>query len=70
MPSHPGYGTRFDKTTANAIDLARQQAPGVGVRLDYATAWCAKCQKDKSTKGGKKCVGMFFCAECTTPKQA
>lgn len=70
MTARPGYGTRYDKTTGNAIDIARQRAPGAGLRLEYATAWCAKCQTDKSTKGGKKRAGMFFCAQCTTPKQA
>lgn len=63
----PGVGTRFDKMTGNAIDIARESAPGVGVRLRYDRIFCAKCQQDKSTKGGKRRAGMFFCADCCAP---
>ena len=66
----PGFGTRFDKFTPNAVDLAREDAPGAGVRVRYAMCFCAKCQKDKDAKGGKKRAGLFVCADCLAPREA
>jgi hypothetical protein len=64
MPSKPGYGTRYDALTANAIDKARESAPGPGLYQRMGDAFCAKCQQQKSTKGGSRRHGMFFCCEC------
>lgn len=63
MSGH-GYGTRYDKFTANAIDAAREAAPGVGLYKNFSLSFCGRCQKDKPSKGRKKVGPMFVCADC------
>jgi hypothetical protein len=69
MSARPGYGTRFDAFTPNAIDRARECAPGAGLYKKMGAAFCAGCQQDRSTKGGTRRSGIFVCESCLSKRK-
>jgi late competence protein required for DNA uptake (superfamily II DNA/RNA helicase) len=44
-------------------------AKGGGVYYTPNKILCVRCNASKPLKGGKKRAGMFFCAECSKPKE-
>lgn len=70
MTKTQGFGTRYDATTPNAIDKAREKSH-IGIALP-TTRFCLKCQQQRPAVGCLKLVaGSYLCAECRPkPKES
>jgi len=69
MTTRPGYGSRYDRFTPNAIDAARDESRAPPPKLDYGHILCAKCQQKKPKKGCKKRGPLLVCADCSQPNK-